>query len=135
MVIVAVLPTFGSGSRAPRHRLQTSLAQTFKVDQLFRAQLFHERRLFEERRGRAPSERDVKPVVPFTACANQGHGGSTATKKLTKVFFGNGAAGIHIVDQKPGTKNWFAATWVARFSSLRAGTFYASSHSVGRLPS
>merc|ERR1712050_407788 len=36
--------------------------------------------------------------------ADTGHGGLTATMKLTKMFIENGAAGIHIEDQKPGTK-------------------------------
>merc|ERR1719407_215095 len=79
-----------------------------KVDQLFRAQLFHDRKQYEERRRMKPEERaKTKPVDyfnPIIADADTGHGGLTATMKLTKMFIENGAAGIHIEDQKPGTK-------------------------------
>merc|ERR1712151_1403418 len=78
------------------------------VDQLFKAQLFHDRRQYEERRRMKPEERAAKKPVdyfnPIIADADTGHGGLTATMKLTKMFIQNGAAGIHIEDQKPGTK-------------------------------
>merc|ERR1719473_1926331 len=79
-----------------------------KVDQLFRAQLFHDRKQFEERRGMTAEQRQKSPNVdyfnPIIADADTGHGGLTATMKLTKMFVEFGASGIHIEDQKPGTK-------------------------------
>lgn len=65
-----------------------------KVDQLFRAQMFHDRK------------RDSKTdfLRPIVADADTGHGGITATMKLAKMFVESGAAGVHIEDQAAGTK-------------------------------
>merc|ERR1719157_135447 len=79
-----------------------------KVDQLFRAQLFHDRKQYEARRRMSKEERaKSKPVDymnPIIADADTGHGGLTATMKLAKMFVEFGATGIHIEDQVAGTK-------------------------------
>ncbi|KAJ1727048.1 isocitrate lyase 1 [Coemansia sp. Benny D160-2] len=79
-----------------------------KVDQLFKAQLFHDRKQNEERMAVAPAQRASMPHIdflrPIIADADTGHGGITANMKLAKMFVEAGAAGIHIEDQAAGTK-------------------------------
>lgn len=79
-----------------------------KVDQLTRAQDFHARRQREARSRMTPQELANTPEVdylrPVIADADTGHGGLTAVMRLAKMFIEAGAAGIHLEDQKAGTK-------------------------------
>jgi isocitrate lyase len=69
-----------------------------KVDQLFRAQDFHSRKIMNK----DPSAGDM--FRPIIADGDTGHGGINSVMKLTKEFVEKGASGIHFEDQKVGSK-------------------------------
>ncbi|KAJ3035303.1 isocitrate lyase 1 [Rhizophlyctis rosea] len=79
-----------------------------KVEHLFLAQLFHDRKQREERLTMPPAQREKARYIdflrPIIADADTGHGGITANIKLAKMFVERGAAGIHLEDQMAGTK-------------------------------
>ncbi|KAF9267537.1 isocitrate lyase icl [Marasmius fiardii PR-910] len=79
-----------------------------KVEHLFMAQLFHDRKQREDRSNMSEAELAKTPIVdylrPIVADADTGHGGLTAVMKLAKMFVEKGAAGIHVEDQAAGTK-------------------------------
>ncbi|TFY61279.1 hypothetical protein EVJ58_g4609 [Rhodofomes roseus] len=68
-----------------------------KVEHLFMAQLFHDRKQAEGRSELSEAElKSTKPIDylrPIIADADTGHGGLTATMKLAKMFVEKGAAG------------------------------------------
>lgn len=73
-----------------------------------RGQLHHDRRQHQERASKLLNNQDPGPKVdyltPIVADGDTGHGGLSAVMKLTKLFVEAGAAGMHLEDQKPGTK-------------------------------
>lgn len=79
-----------------------------KVEQLFAAQQFHDRKQKEARMSMSYEERARTPYVdyykPIIADGDTGFGGATATVKLCKLFVERGAAGVHIEDQSSVTK-------------------------------
>lgn len=74
-----------------------------KVEQLWFAQLFHDRKQREDRLGKPIDMRAQMPCIdylrPIIADADTGHGGITANMKLAKMFVQRGAAGVHLEDQ------------------------------------
>lgn len=68
-----------------------------KVEQLFKAQQLHDVRV------RLDDETNTihRPII---ADADTGHGGMTSVMKMTHMFIEAGASGIHLEDQKHGTK-------------------------------
>ncbi|ERM93721.1 hypothetical protein AMTR_s00004p00244040 [Amborella trichopoda] len=79
-----------------------------KVEHLFFAQQYHDRKQREARMNMSREERAREPNIdylkPIIADGDTGFGGATATVKLCKLFVERGAAGVHIEDQASVTK-------------------------------
>ncbi|KAK2650041.1 hypothetical protein Ddye_017530 [Dipteronia dyeriana] len=79
-----------------------------KVEHLFFAQQYHDRKQREARMSMSREERAKTPYIdylkPIIADGDTGFGGTTATVKLCKLFVERGAAGVHIEDQSSVTK-------------------------------
>ncbi|KAF4394433.1 isocitrate lyase [Cannabis sativa] len=79
-----------------------------KVEHLFFAQQYHDRKQREARMSMSREERSRTPYIdylkPIIADGDSGFGGTTATVKLCKLFVERGAAGVHIEDQSSVTK-------------------------------
>ncbi|XP_044465823.1 isocitrate lyase [Mangifera indica] len=79
-----------------------------KVEHLFFAQQYHDRKQKEARMSMSREDRARTPYVdylkPIIADGDTGFGGTTATVKLCKLFVERGAAGVHIEDQSSVTK-------------------------------
>lgn len=79
-----------------------------KVEHLFFAQQYHDRKQQEARMSLPRAERAHAPFVdflkPIIADGDTGFGGATATVKLCKLFVERGAAGVHLEDQSSVTK-------------------------------
>ncbi|KAJ9550163.1 hypothetical protein OSB04_014208 [Centaurea solstitialis] len=79
-----------------------------KVQHLYFAQQYHDRKQREARMSMSQEERARTPFIdylkPIIADGDTGFGGATATVKLCKLFVERGAAGVHIEDQSSVTK-------------------------------
>ncbi|EJD52227.1 isocitrate lyase and phosphorylmutase [Auricularia subglabra TFB-10046 SS5] len=79
-----------------------------QVHRLFRAQLLHDRKHYDERMSVGPEERKKLEYIdylrPIIADADTGHGGLSAVMKLAKLFAESGASAIHLEDQLHGGK-------------------------------
>ncbi|EPT03444.1 hypothetical protein FOMPIDRAFT_1022413 [Fomitopsis schrenkii] len=79
-----------------------------QVERLFRAQLHHDRKHYDERVQMGAEARAKIPYIdylrPIIADADMGHGGQSTVMKLTKLFAESGASAIHFEDQLVGGK-------------------------------
>ena len=79
-----------------------------QVQRLFKAQLHHDRKHWDERCHMSASERANTPWVdylrPIIADGDAGHGGLSSVFRLAKLFAEQGAAAVHLEDQLHGGK-------------------------------
>lgn len=79
-----------------------------QVQRLFKAQLHHDRKHWDERCHMSADERANTPWIdylrPIIADADTGHGGLSSVFRLARLFAEQGAAAIHLEDQLHGGK-------------------------------
>lgn len=79
-----------------------------QVQRIFKAQLHHDRKHFDERCHMSAEQRSKTPYVdylrPIIADGDTGHGGLSSVYRLAKLFAEQGAAAIHLEDQLHGGK-------------------------------
>ncbi|WFD20987.1 isocitrate lyase [Malassezia caprae] len=79
-----------------------------QVQRLFKAQLHHDRKHWDERCHMSADERAQTPWVdylrPIIADGDAGHGGLSSVFRLSKLFAEQGAAAVHLEDQLHGGK-------------------------------
>lgn len=79
-----------------------------QVQRLFKAQLHHDRKHWDERCHMSADERANIPWIdylrPIIADADTGHGGLSSVFRLARLFAEQGAAAIHLEDQLHGGK-------------------------------
>lgn len=79
-----------------------------QVQRLFKAQMHHDRKHWDERCHMSADERAQTPWVdylrPIIADGDAGHGGLSSVFRLAKLFAEQGAAAVHLEDQLHGGK-------------------------------
>jgi len=79
-----------------------------QVQRLFKAQLHHDRKHFDERMSKTPQEREKMEYTdylrPIICDGDTGHGGLSTVMKLAKAFGESGASAVHFEDQLHGGK-------------------------------
>lgn len=79
-----------------------------QVQRLFKAQLHHDRKHWDERCHMTEEQRRNTPYIdylrPIVADGDTGHGGLSTVFRLAKLFAEQGAAGVHLEDQLHGGK-------------------------------
>merc|ERR1712093_136736 len=79
-----------------------------QVQRLFKAQLHHDRKHFDERMSKTPQEREKMEYTdylrPIICDGDTGHGGLSTVMKLAKAFGESGASAVRFEDQLHGGK-------------------------------
>ncbi|KAK9897363.1 isocitrate lyase and phosphorylmutase [Cystobasidium minutum MCA 4210] len=79
-----------------------------QVQRMFKAQLHHDRKHYDERMSKSPAEREKMEYIdylrPIICDGDTGHGGLSTVMKLAKQFGEAGASAVHFEDQLHGGK-------------------------------